>query len=76
MMDTLAPVTDAKVSLLVTFPLNENVGAGLGDGDGDVAVPLLLLQAHVETNVRTTTQLDNRTDTSPLARTCMSFEPA
>jgi hypothetical protein len=46
-MDTVAPVTAADLSVLVTLPINENVDAGPADGVGDVGVAFRSLHAHV-----------------------------
>lgn len=57
-MDKVAPLTEAKVSMLLTFPRNEKVVVGLGDAEGaegDVVVPLLPLQAHVQPNITSRT---------------------
>jgi hypothetical protein len=61
-MDTVAPVTGADVSVLVTLPSNENVDAGAEDGVGDVGVAFRSLHAHVDarTASRTTQPVGRR----------------
>jgi len=56
-MDTVAPVTGADVSVLVTLPSNENVDAGAEDGVGDVGVAFRSLHAHADAKTASRTKL-------------------